>query len=235
MEENPLASSDVNELSKAMVDKFVNLNKPVQSTDDLHFYTTELFTLLLVWHNYHDSVREGDGNRVMELWKFLLVIFKKTNRKNYSIEAFTLLVQYHFLLTDRMAQQLKRSRFVNIHGCNIPCDLHLEHLNRQLKGNLRRMSSNLQATTINHRAGKSLGAVHSIDTQFSRELYVEDSSNVHHKPSHAKDVDKIVAVLEEANCFELLSNRTLKCSFNSKPLLDEMDKDDKIRFREWVH
>lgn len=92
MEENPSALSDVNKLSELMIDKFVNLNKPLQSTDDLHFYTTELFALLLVWHNYRDSVREGDGNRVMELWKFLLVILKKSRRTNYSIEALTRLV-----------------------------------------------------------------------------------------------------------------------------------------------
>ena len=48
-----------------------------------------------------------------------------------------MLSQYHCLLSDRMAAQMKWSRVVNTagrKGKNVSCDLHLEHLNRQLKG-----------------------------------------------------------------------------------------------------
>ena len=62
-------------LSELIIQKYVNIDKVVKQDDDLHFYVTELLTLTLIWHNYHDSVREGDGDRVMMLWKFLLVIF----------------------------------------------------------------------------------------------------------------------------------------------------------------
>ena len=39
-----------------------------------------------------------------------------TGRTNYSIEAVTLLAQYHFLFTERMHMQLLWSRTVNVHG-----------------------------------------------------------------------------------------------------------------------
>ena len=74
--------------------------------DDLYLYTRELFTLALIWDNYHDSVKEGDGDWVMDLWKFLFVIFKKAKWTNYSKEAFILLVHYHFLLSKRLADLL---------------------------------------------------------------------------------------------------------------------------------
>ena len=53
--------------------------------------------------------------------------------RNYSIEAFSLLVQHTFM---RMKMQLQWSRTVNIHGRpgkNIPSDLFMEYLNRDCK------------------------------------------------------------------------------------------------------
>ena len=47
-----------------------------------------------------------------------------------------LLIQYHFLFSERKAAEVRNSRFVNTHGRkghNRPCDLHMEHLNRRLK------------------------------------------------------------------------------------------------------
>ena len=65
--------------------------------DELFLYTTELLTLALIWHNCHDAIKEGDGDCVLSLWKFLLVIFFKNGCKNYNKEAFLLLLNYHFL------------------------------------------------------------------------------------------------------------------------------------------
>ena len=50
--------------------------------------------------------------------------------KKYAIEALTLLSQYSIILPPNLAEQLKWSRFVNMHGRpghNISCDLHMEH------------------------------------------------------------------------------------------------------------
>ena len=77
--------------------------------------------------NFKDAVREGDGEHVLLLWKFMLLTFKATGRKNYALEALTLLSQYYILLPPNLAEQLKWSRFINVHGCpghNISCDLN---------------------------------------------------------------------------------------------------------------
>ena len=46
----------------------------------------------------------------------MLLLFRATGRKNYAIEAFTLLSQYHITLPSNLAEQLKWSRFINVHG-----------------------------------------------------------------------------------------------------------------------
>ena len=92
-----------------------------------------------------DAIREGDGERVLRCWKFLLPIFKNSGRKNYSLEALHFLYQYEFLLPPQQAERLLWSRFVNTHGIighNIPGDLYLEHLNRLCKGAVNDKGSN---------------------------------------------------------------------------------------------
>ena len=81
-------------------------------------------------------MREGDGDRVLLIWKYFMLIFKAMGHRNYAAEAFTVLSQYQITLPENLAEQLKWSRFINIHGLpghNISCDLHMEHINRLVK------------------------------------------------------------------------------------------------------
>lgn len=67
-------------------------------TEDMAYnYATNLLTLSLIWHGYHDSVKEGDGNRILLYWKFLLPIFQEEGRFNYAKEAFLLISQTKYL------------------------------------------------------------------------------------------------------------------------------------------
>ena len=102
----------------------------------MYSYACEVLSLGLFYFVFRDSIREGDGDRDMIVWKYLLLLFKASKRTNYAIEALTLLAQYYLILPPRLAEQLKWSRFVNVHGIpghNISCDLHMEHLNREVK------------------------------------------------------------------------------------------------------
>ena len=53
----------------------------------LALYVMQVLSLGLIWHNFLDATKEGDGNRIIQCWKFLLLAFKATNRKSYCIEA----------------------------------------------------------------------------------------------------------------------------------------------------
>ena len=107
--------------------------------DRVEMYAQETLTLGLLYFEFKDAIRCGDGERVLLCWKFFLPIFMAARRSNYAIEAITYLAQACVLLPPRLREQLKWSRFVNSTGKergNVAADLHMEHLNRTVKGAL---------------------------------------------------------------------------------------------------
>ena len=81
----------------------------------------------------------------------MLLTFKAARRTNYMKEAVILLLQHQYLLSERKSAQLLLDRFVNTQGrigCNIPADLHMEHLNRCFKNVLRNLGANVNSHSI---------------------------------------------------------------------------------------
>lgn len=71
----------------------------INSTDGVHMYALEMLSLGLLWHGFHDATREADGERLLRYWKFLLVLFKSTNHRNYAKESINVLYQYYYVRT----------------------------------------------------------------------------------------------------------------------------------------
>ena len=74
--------------------------------DLVYSYCKEVITLGLLWMNYYDGIKEGDGIRIMRIWKYLMLIFQQTNHRNYAKETALLLINYHFAASERVATQL---------------------------------------------------------------------------------------------------------------------------------
>ena len=189
------------EIAKEIVSKFVKISIPTiesmsdsnqttaasqaSNTSPLHtstanLYAIDLVTLGLLWHGFHDAIKEGDGDHILFYWKFLLPVFKEENHYNYAKEAFNLLLQ-SMILSPRKLSELKWSRTINTHGKaghNIPCDLHMEHLNRQLKRCIRSAGSNIYPMCLQCIA-KSLGPVSHICSQFEKELSLSANKDYH--------------------------------------------------------
>ncbi len=56
-----------------------------QCEDGVHCYGIEFLSLSLIWHGFHDSIREGDGDRILRYWKILLDLqIKETMLKKQS-------------------------------------------------------------------------------------------------------------------------------------------------------
>ena len=104
---------NVNELAKAFT--CFNPDKKIDRSDKCLLYATEMLTLALIWLAFNDSIAEGDSDRVLLCWKFLLV-FKVQGHRNYCKEATVLLMQYHCSFSDQKVTQLKWLRFINTHG-----------------------------------------------------------------------------------------------------------------------
>ena len=85
-------------LISRIVSKFVNFSyHPLQidySGSAEKEFTQELLSIGLFYLEYLDSIREGDGDRVLRCWKYLLPIYYNANRTNYCKEALLLLCQH---------------------------------------------------------------------------------------------------------------------------------------------
>jgi L1 cell adhesion molecule like protein len=202
-------------IAKAIVNNYVLLSpigdkskKMQNNPDQVHLYAKELLTFSLIWYGFHDSIKHSDGVRIYRYWKVLLVIFKSTDRRNYGKEAVNLLLQ-QYLLSPRKAAQLKWSRCINTTGevgGNIPCDLHIEHLNRRLKGILRNLGSNINPKSI-VRAGQTVGTVHRVCQVFEYETIGKLNNTHHPHPSFRKDLNLVLKVLHEESVFTPLKER----------------------------
>ena len=50
----------------------------------------------LLYMEFCDGIREGDGARIIRCWRYFLPMFKASGRTNYVVEAFNLLFQLHW-------------------------------------------------------------------------------------------------------------------------------------------
>lgn len=166
-----------------------------------------MVSLGLLYLDFKDAVREGDGERVLLDWKYLFLLFKASGRKNYAIEAITLLTQYHITLPPNLAEQLKWSRFINVHGLpghNISCDLHMEHINRLVKVSIEGLGANKSEKAIT-RVGRAVGVLASAIHTYDEELGVPVPSGEHSEKAKYKDIDTItMLLLESAWCIRPL-------------------------------
>ena len=196
-----------------MIKEFVSLYHCQQlqssASDHVYAYATDVLSLGLIYLEYSDAIREGDGERIVRCWRYMMLIFYKTSHINYAIEAVTLLAQYHFIFTDRMQKQLMWSRTINVagkKGKNIPMDLYIEHLNKEVKTAVSHLGPNVLGKLI-QRIGKCIGELSKITHNFDCINNIPTSSSYHSKKSSDNDVKKIVEQLEERAVFTTTSNR----------------------------
>lgn len=187
-------------ISSTIVKKYVDLDLSGNGTknDDSKLeYSRLLLSVGLLYFEFCDGIKEGDGTRVLRCWRYFLLIFKCTGRVNYSIEAFTMLAQYHFLFSRRQAHQLIWGRFINVHGLparNIPCDLYMEHLNRVCKNAVDGLGANKTPNALT-RVGKVVGVLDEVMKKFDEDNNIAERSGKHTVSSYAKDMKTIVGVL----------------------------------------
>ena len=231
---NPNASVQV--IAKSIIDSFLNLQpsleKATKLDDGVQAYAKELLTLGLLWHGFHDACKEGDGDRIVRYWRMMMLVFKKQNKYNYAKESLILLHQA-VTLTARERGQLLWSRTVNTHGrigCNIPMDLHMEHLNRRLKQILRGLGSNITQNAIS-RASRSIHVVERICELFDMQQGLSQDSQKHRRPSFKRDLDRVLQELHPLNIFHNVAHRKHNAFTFKKCLLQSLDLKE---IRSWI-
>ena len=156
MQDSSVRKDVIVKISQNIVTKFVDFTfwptpeaNHSKTEDNVRLYAIQAISFGIFYLEYSDAIREGDGDRVLRCWRYMLPMFISSGRKNYANEAMKLLWQHQYALSPRQAAQLLSSRFVNVHGlpgCNIPADLHMEHLNRVCKEAIKGLGANKTAS-----------------------------------------------------------------------------------------
>ena len=200
---------------KEVLSTFVDVQYPpcsAKEDDRVRAYAKEVMSLGLLLMEFIDSIREGDGTRIVRCWRYFLPLFKACGRKNYCIEAFNLLFQYEYAFTDRMRHQLMWERTINTHGRpgkNVSMDLHMEHINRACKEAMGSLRSNISDKSVD-RVGKCISGVMKITKQFDAENSVPQVSGRHSKRSMEKDMKTVMAQLMETKVYDHVRGRKHK-------------------------
>ena len=108
------------------------------------------------------------------------------------------------LLSPKKVAELKWCRIVNTHGHvgqNVPVDLHMEHLNANLKSMLRHLGSNITPDSV-LRTSRALGAMQTVCTNFEDISDISHDTDFHSKPSFEIDLLKFTNELESAQVFK---------------------------------
>jgi len=232
-------SSIVSPDCKVIAESIVNITIPTSgdssngmNVDSVHAYATDFLTMALLWHGFHDAIKMGDGNRIVTYWKFLTAVFNHTGHCNYAKEGFVLLAQCS-TLSPRQIAEIKWSRTVNTHGrpgSNIPVDLHLEHLNRRLKGMLRGLGSNISPQSV-RRASMALGVIETVCTNFETVSAVAPTKDYHSMPSFEKDLQKLHQQLSAEEIFQISEGRSHQGFRQHKQLMASIDWE---KTRDWA-
>ncbi|XP_028408226.1 uncharacterized protein LOC114530810 [Dendronephthya gigantea] len=117
-----------------------------QEEDNLYNYHCAKLTFGLLLMEFNDGIKEGDGERLIDVYKVALLLFKEHGKTKYAYEVLLLLVKINGILSKYDAHNLKWNRFFNKHGIkggNIPLDLRMEQLNKIVKTLWRSLGANL--------------------------------------------------------------------------------------------
>ena len=75
-----------------------------QPSDGVLAYASKTLTLGLVYLEFADAIKESDSDRLQRCWRYLLVLFRSTGRRNYAFESLNLLYQCLYSVSPRVAQ-----------------------------------------------------------------------------------------------------------------------------------
>lgn len=80
MEDDSVRLAVLNDISSHIVDQHIDSFSDVSTkpAGTMYEYTCEVLSLGLLYLNFKDAVREGDGDRVILSWKYLMLIFRAT-------------------------------------------------------------------------------------------------------------------------------------------------------------
>ncbi|XP_078356450.1 uncharacterized protein LOC144641297 [Oculina patagonica] len=87
-----------------------------RDNDGIFNYSHNILKTGLLFKNFKDAIKEGDGARLERLWKFMMLLFKVSGKTKYALAAIRLHAQLNAMLTPREAHCLRWNRTINLKG-----------------------------------------------------------------------------------------------------------------------
>lgn len=199
-------------------------------------YGCVTISLGLLLRNADDAVREGDGERIIRVWKFLMPLFKLHNHQKYALAALRMQAEMYSLLTGSLAHELKWNRTVSNHGGrgrHLSRDLRLEHINKVAKESLKSQGAMNINEKLARRAGNCIGKIEMVLESVEKELVLSKPSS-HHKSKYACEDFKVLLheVFDEADLFRFQAGR--EYSAFPKFSRDTLQNLDMKSVRKWI-
>ena len=114
--------------------------------DYLFNYHRSKLAFGLILFEMDDAIKEEDGRRLHDLYKFALLIYKAYGKTKYAYAVLLYLVKIEAILSEEDAHSLLWNRTFNKYGVpgrNIPLDLRMEQLNKDVKCIWRALQANI--------------------------------------------------------------------------------------------
>ena len=219
-----------------VVEKFMSFSfhtKHNCTDDQVYNYAQQVLSVGCFYMEFIDAIKEGDGDRVLSCWKYMLPIFLGSGRTNYSNEVVKMLYQFKYSFSPRLAQELLTTRFINVHGRhhkNIPADLHMEHLNKIAKDAIEGLGANKKEKAI-VRVGRAIGTVAPVLFSFDQDNDVTATTGVHKVADSHKDVQTLVKELTNHKVFKQISQRKHRTFPHPHKMLHSKDRQELV---DWV-
>ena len=176
------------------------VKEDMKKEDHIFNYGCLHISLGLLIRDAEDSVKEGDGERLIRVWKFLTYLFRLRGCHKYALAGLRKLASMEGLLTPRKAHQLKWNRFAGLKqgpGTRISRDERLEQLNKVSKEEIRsRGFPNINDNSV-VTATRSTGAIDKLVRQSNHDLQRQTKSGHH---CNRKGKDTFATILAQIHC-----------------------------------
>ena len=185
----------------------------------------------LLLFEFEDAVKEADGDRVHNVYKFALLLYKCYGHYKYAYVTLLYLVKIQTGLGDSM----KWNRFYNKYGGkgrNIPLDLKMEQLNKILKKLLRGLGSNVDEKNA-ERVANAIQGIEAVLESVDKDCSLSEKQGHGSKGKPEETVEQILKDLIEKSVFKHIPNRDGHPSFPKfhANLLEGLDYRD---FHKWM-
>ena len=201
-----------------------------ETEDYLFNYHSGKLSYGLLLFEFHDSIKEGDGDRLFDLYKLALLVYKQNGHSKYAYVVLLYIVKVISILPEAEALDYKWNRFFNKKGrkgSNIPLDLKKEQQNRVLKTMWRALGPNLNESNA-ERTAKSLEFVDLVFESVDNDCTQVTRSGNRSVINQMECIQQIVADLSSKQVFKKTPGREGHPSFPKFPnnLLADLDYRD---------